>query len=304
VSNYSDLNLLISEFSGQQSIIGCHRIYCKFMDGLEGGVFLSQIIYYSDKGKRRDGWFYKTYEEWEDELQLSAYKIKKFADQLVAMGILETTIMKANGAPTVHYRFDFQKFTNRILEYLRMESEKASESITETTQRIPETTSPDGESFPGDSEWPTESNFEARDELPGPEQELPDPIASILKHSKKKKRSWTVPAAAGGADPYRDDPLTAACAVLRISPEVLTENEQRQYALVIREITEGVKTGTPELFTKACRAWATNGPTWKGKTCAPYSNIRSDGFRDDMQTLMRQILSDTLTTPDSWSKAI
>jgi predicted transcriptional regulator len=128
-------------------------------------------------------------------------------------------------------------------------------------------------------------------------------VVAIYKRTKGKP-SWTIPAEAGGADPYLNGPLMAACAVLRITPEALTEKEQRDYASVIRKIAEGVKDGTPELFIQACQMWSSCGPTWKGKTGPPYSSIRGDGFRDDMQILMRQITSGTIGKGgNGWSRS-
>jgi hypothetical protein len=137
-------------------------------------------------------------------------------------------------------------------------------------------------------------------EEPPPRDYLTDVVATYKR--TKGKPSWTIPAGAGGADPYLDGPLLAACAILRITPESLAPKEQRSYASVIRTITEGVKDGTPELFIQACQMWAGYGPSWKGKTGPPYSSIRGDGFRDDMQMLMRQITSGTIGKANGWSK--
>jgi len=105
------------------------------------------------------------------------------------------------------------------------------------------------------------------------------------------KPSPTIPAAAGGADPYLDGPLTAACAILRITPEVLDEKQQRSYAAKIREIVDDIQGGTPEMFVKACKMWGKHGPAWKGKESAPYPDVFVKGFELDMSNLMRQILS-------------
>lgn len=117
--------------------------------------------------------------------------------------------------------------------------------------------------------------------------------------------SSTIPAAAGGADPYLDGPLTAACAILRITPEVLDEQQQRNYAKRIRKIVADIQGGTPELFTQACQAWSNHGPKWKGKESAPYPDVFAKGFGIDMSNLMRQILSGTISgdTP-GWSKGM
>ncbi len=133
MSNYDSAKALITAFSGQHNIIGVPRAFCKFMKSLEGGIFLSQLIFWSDKGKRADGWFYKSYKEWQEETFLSQYKVSKYTDVLVNQGVLEIKIKKANGAPTLHYRFDYEKFNNLFIEFLTMDSIKISQSITETT---------------------------------------------------------------------------------------------------------------------------------------------------------------------------
>jgi hypothetical protein len=133
MSNYDSAQALIVSFSGQRNTIGIPRAFCGFMGSLEGGAFLSQLIFWCDKGKRTDGFIYKTYQEWQDDVMLSEYKVKKFSQQLVDMGILETALKRANGAPTIHYRFDYEKFQNQFLKFLRMDSIKTSESLTDLT---------------------------------------------------------------------------------------------------------------------------------------------------------------------------
>jgi len=143
-STYNDVKTVIAQFTGQQNTIGIPRILCKFMGSLDGGAFLSQIIFWSDKGGSSDGFFYKSYQEWEEEITLSEYKVRKYAEQLQTIGVLEIKVKRANGAPTLHYRFDSEKFINLILEFLRIhDSEKfknpflkISESLTEITTEI------------------------------------------------------------------------------------------------------------------------------------------------------------------------
>ena len=85
------------------------------MDGsLDGALLLSQIIFWSDKTKRPDGYFYKTYAEWEVETTLSKYKVNKHVKAMKAAGFLETKKRKVDGSPTLHYKFDFIVFETWI----------------------------------------------------------------------------------------------------------------------------------------------------------------------------------------------
>ena len=79
-----------------------------------------------------------------------------------------------------------------------------------------------------------------------------------------------------------------------VSSPFASETQQATWARELRRITERVKGGTPELFTKAVRAWGTHGPTFKGKTGAPYPNPFRKDFEQDIQHLMRQLLSETI----------
>jgi len=133
MSNYDAMRALILSFPGEHKALGVPMELCRFMGSLEGGVFLSQLIFWSDKSKRKDGWFYKKHEEWQTETMLSQYKVNKYTEQLVNLGVLEFKLKKANGSPTCHYKFDYEKFHNLFIEFLTMDSLKTSQSITENS---------------------------------------------------------------------------------------------------------------------------------------------------------------------------
>ena len=102
---------IISALAGDQSFLTIPRLYVELMDGsLDGALLLSQIIFWSDKTKRPDGYFYKTYAEWEVETTLSKYKVNKHVKAMKAAGFLETKKRKVDGSPTLHYKLDFVAF--------------------------------------------------------------------------------------------------------------------------------------------------------------------------------------------------
>ena len=139
MSNHQNAIALIKAFSGQANILTIPRPFVDFMGNLDGALFLSQVLYWSDRG--RDGWFYKTYAEWQEEICLSEYEVKKAVKKLVDLGVLETQVRKANGNPTVHYHLDFDAFSESFLNFLQkrkptnsgIESRESEESLTETT---------------------------------------------------------------------------------------------------------------------------------------------------------------------------
>jgi hypothetical protein len=139
---------LIKQISGQQNVLTIPRVYLDMLDGdIKTALFLSQVIYWSDKGGRGDGWFYKTDKEWKDELSLSEYECKKARDKLSQEGVLLLDKKKANGVPTMHYKVDWdnlskwviKKFSNR--EEMVDEKDSVSEKFEEGSLKNSETRS-------------------------------------------------------------------------------------------------------------------------------------------------------------------
>ena len=127
MSYQQDIFATIANFAGTNNSVAVPRVFCQMAGSLEGGTFLSQLIYWSDKG-RTDGWFYKTYDEWREEIFLSEYQIRKLVKEFVELGFLETKLKKANGAPTIHYRIKKQEFSEWILKYFRNQESVISQN--------------------------------------------------------------------------------------------------------------------------------------------------------------------------------
>lgn len=133
---------MIQSLSGEKNLLAIPREIIRFTGDLESGVFLAQLIYWTDKGSRKDGFIYKTLKEWQDEIFISEYSLRKIRKRLESMGILETKVKKANGNPTLHYRINQKAFVNRFLCFQSKEtsiSKKedcvSEDSITYTTPK-------------------------------------------------------------------------------------------------------------------------------------------------------------------------
>ena len=139
MSNYEAIKALISQTSGQKNTLTIPKIYVELTGDLTTALLLNQIVFYSDKSKRNDGYFYKTYKEWEKEILLTERQVRNSANKLKKTGLIETKVMKANGSPTVHYKLNYDKLVDLILtkcqirnlQNVRNETDKTSESLTE-----------------------------------------------------------------------------------------------------------------------------------------------------------------------------
>lgn len=149
MSNYQAIREMLKRVSGQDNVFTVPRLYVQYAGDLTTAVLLNQIVFYSDKSKRKDGFFYKTYKEWDEEICLTERQVRYSISKLKNIGIVETKLKKANGAPTVHYKLDYDKFVESILTFCQIpfeqnvsiHSDNVLDSLTEiTTENTTETT--------------------------------------------------------------------------------------------------------------------------------------------------------------------
>ncbi len=135
------IRTIISQISGQENIVVVPKLFVKLTGDLTTAILLNQIVFYSDKSKRTDGYFYKSYKEWEEEICLTKRQVSYSTAKLKEMGLVETKLMKANGAPTLHYKLDYDKLVQWIVtncnngksQNVTIDSNNMSQSLTEIT---------------------------------------------------------------------------------------------------------------------------------------------------------------------------
>ena len=82
--------------------------------GVTSGVFLSQLLYWTGKGKDPDGWIYKVQGEWEQETGLTRREQETARKRLRQVGILQE---KRAGVPArLHYRVDVDKLIDLLAD--------------------------------------------------------------------------------------------------------------------------------------------------------------------------------------------
>jgi hypothetical protein len=116
------------------------KIMC-FAGDFPSAAFLSQLIYWCDKGNSPDGYIFKTHKEWKQETLLSDYYITKSAEKFQKMGILDMKKKKANGSPTIYYKLDHKFFLDMFNEFLKNESENIKNENIKTCDSLTEHTS-------------------------------------------------------------------------------------------------------------------------------------------------------------------
>lgn len=136
MTNHTDITTLLKQFSGQARILTIPRIYIDMLGGDHlAALFLSQVVFLSDRAADGSGWFAKSYADWRDELGLSERQVRRIAQALTGFG-LETALRRSAGhemAATLHYRLDMNVLTTAILEMCGTRSDETSERRSDET---------------------------------------------------------------------------------------------------------------------------------------------------------------------------
>jgi hypothetical protein len=129
---------VIRRISGQTNILTIPRLYLDITGNHKSALFLSQCVYWSDKMGRP---FYKSYKDWEEEIGLSRWDLDKARKE--CKDIVTTELIKANGAPTLHYDINWKALYEKIeglangfASNSQMDLRETDKSLTETTAEI------------------------------------------------------------------------------------------------------------------------------------------------------------------------
>lgn len=102
---------LLLKISGQKNRMGLNRVYAKVMgNSIEGGVFIEEVMYWTDKNSDEDGWIWVDSDHWQEEYFLSKYLINKYAKIGVENGFIEKKVKKVNGGKRIHMKFNLDAF--------------------------------------------------------------------------------------------------------------------------------------------------------------------------------------------------
>jgi len=120
---------LIADATQRKRLIVYPTFLVELLHDHHAAALIMQMLYWGDRTSDPDGWFYKSYAEWRDELGLSEYQVRRCLDgdprtpsdrlTLRDLGV-ETQRKKAGkfGAPILHYRVDQSVFIAALVDYM------------------------------------------------------------------------------------------------------------------------------------------------------------------------------------------
>jgi len=165
--------------------IAFHRPLVPVTGGVGSALFLSQLMYWTPRGKDITGWIYKTQVEWEAETGLTPVEQQTIRKRLVKLGFLQE---RKRGVPArLFYRINLQRLADALADphssfpqHGKLVSRDTGGKFTVRRAAIPETTA-----------GTSAENTEAKAPRPAEIGE-PGPLASKpIKISKTRKRTTT-----------------------------------------------------------------------------------------------------------------
>ena len=135
-SNRDHIIAIIKSIAGQTNILAIPRLFVDITGDLTLAAMLSQLIYWSDRTSRADGFVFKSAADWGIEVGASGYAVRKFKN----LPFIETRIIKANGSPTTHYRVRFDELIDWIGRNQQIDLSNSSEPFDEIDRTLTEIT--------------------------------------------------------------------------------------------------------------------------------------------------------------------
>jgi len=95
--------------------IAVSRILVLLTDSFPAGVMLGQCLYWQQRTRHEEGWFYKSRDEWQEEITLSRGEQERARKLLKSRGILNE---KRCGMPSrTWYKIDLFELQNQLIDY-------------------------------------------------------------------------------------------------------------------------------------------------------------------------------------------
>lgn len=93
---------ILALFSGQASMVTTPKLYIQLTGSHTLAIVLSQCVFWSNKSESGDGWFYKRYDEWFEEIHVPERTLRRRFDHLEMQGWITTKVKKVRGTNIKH----------------------------------------------------------------------------------------------------------------------------------------------------------------------------------------------------------
>jgi hypothetical protein len=129
-SALADLKVVLDQLIGNDNVLSNNILFIDFTGSHEKAQLLSQMWYWSGKTKDKHGWFFKTYQEWFDEIRVPEHSVRRFVEAFKKAGFVATCFKKVAGRPVIHYRLDKDVLIQKLVTFCEGNNLLGSHSVT------------------------------------------------------------------------------------------------------------------------------------------------------------------------------
>ena len=116
VSKNAVLRLIKKFLPGAHNTIPIPLELVRLLGNYEEAAIFSQCMYWSERTDNPDGWFWKRYDEWEEELAINERTCRRKLNALESRGWVETMVKKVRGVRALHVRVLEDNFIDSLTE--------------------------------------------------------------------------------------------------------------------------------------------------------------------------------------------
>jgi len=128
--NQAEVIGIIESFLGQANILTTPRIVLILLDNNhDAAIFVSQLLYWQSRTK--DGWVAKSYDEWENEIGIKRWTLRRIIRWLREKELVNVEFRKFAGRPVLHFNVNREKFLEKLMLCIRRiasEGDKTAQS--------------------------------------------------------------------------------------------------------------------------------------------------------------------------------
>lgn len=114
---------ILTLFSGQASIVTTPKIYIELTGSHSLATVLNQCVLWSNKTNINDGWFYKDYQGWFDEIRIPERTLRRRFDLLEQKGWISTKVKMIRGKNIKHIYTHIEKIIESLSNMLNENSQ-------------------------------------------------------------------------------------------------------------------------------------------------------------------------------------
>ncbi len=112
---------IIALFSGQSNVVTTPKLYIELTGNHSLAIVLNQCVFWSNKSDCKDGWFFKDYEEWFEEIHIPERTLRRRFEKLEEHGWITTKVKKVSGLNIKHVCPHMDKIIESISIMLNQE---------------------------------------------------------------------------------------------------------------------------------------------------------------------------------------